>query len=113
MAFRIEPTNRPEDQVPFTIVTNDGTEHDVTLPKADCLPPATVRRLNELLASVEETDTLVEVNRASLVAIDPDHEDVWNQLAERQITQVFKHWNEESNADEGASELGESEASSV
>lgn len=107
MAFRIESANRPEDRVDFIIVTNDGAEHNVSFPKTDCLPPATVARLSEVVASIEETDTIVESLRAQLKGLDPEHSDLWDQLVQRQITEIFEHWNKESAADTGASDLGE------
>lgn len=93
MAFRIEPANRPEDQVDFTIVTNDNTEHPITIPKPDCLPPETVARVNEVIASTEPTDPAVEALRAQLIALVPDQKPVWDQLVQRQILEVFDYWN--------------------
>lgn len=109
MAFRIEPANRPEDRVDFTIVTNDGIEHEVSFPKVDCLPPATVARLSEVIASIEDTDNIVDSLRAQLKGLAPEHSDLWDQLVQRQITDIFDHWNKESagDADTGASDLGE------
>ncbi|MEY8565208.1 hypothetical protein AALF15_01375 [Corynebacteriaceae bacterium 7-707] len=106
MAFRIEPTNRPEDFVDFEIVTNDGSTHEVSIPKNDCLPPETVDRLAETLASIEDTDMAAQVNRAQLKVIAPGNDDVFDQLTERQLNDILKHYRAESDGD-----LGESEAS--
>lgn len=107
MAFRIEPANRPEDRVDFIIVTNDNIEHEVSIPKSDCLPPETVARLSEVVASIEETDNIVDSLRAQLKGLDPEHTDLWDQLVQRQIVDIFDHWNKESSSDYGASDLGE------
>lgn len=101
MAFRIEPTNRPEDYVDFTVVTNDGSEHEIRLQKNDCLDHGKVEELQELFRSVEETDLMSEVNRKQLAIIAPDHEDVWSQITERQITQILTHYREASEGDLG------------
>lgn len=104
MAFRIEPTNRPEDYVDFEIVTNDGATHNITMLKNDCLEPEKVGKLDEFLKSIEDADLMPEINRAQLKIIAPGHDEVFDQLTERQITQILKHYRAESRGDEGESE---------
>lgn len=101
MAFRIDATNGPENRVDFEIHTNDGATHNITLLKNDCLPPDTVGKLNEFFKSIEDTDLMPEVNRGQLKIICPGHDDVFDQLTERQITNLLNHYREESKGDEG------------
>lgn len=105
MAFRIEPSNRSEDRVDFIIVTNDNVEHNITLQKPDTVSPETVARLNECIASFEDTDTAVDRLRAQLVAMSPENKHVWDQLVQRQLVEIFNYWNS-SIADEDTT-LGE------
>jgi isocitrate/isopropylmalate dehydrogenase len=109
MAFRIEPTNRPEDNVDFEVVTNDGETHNVSLPKNDCLPNETVAEIREMLNSVEETDLKVEVEKTELKIIaGHKHDEMFDKLTQRQINQMREHYRQESEGDLGESSASES-----
>jgi hypothetical protein len=103
MAFRIEPTNRPEDFIDFEVVTNDGTTHDVKLPKNDCLSPETVAKLRTELNKVKDDDPVLKIYVIQLSIAAPEHKDLWKQLAARQLEQIMKHWGEASENDLGES----------
>lgn len=106
MAFRIEPTNRPEDYVDFEVATNDGTVHDISLPKNDCLAPETVAKIRTELNKVKDDDPVIKIYVTQLTIVDPEHKALWSKLAARQLEQIMKHWAEASETD-----LGESEGS--
>lgn len=106
MAFRIERVDRPEDFVHFEIVGSDDKLVEFKMQKNDCLPPQTVKKLNDFIAAQPDTASLVEINRESLKIICPEQKKLFDSLAARQMEQIFSHWNEQSEMD-----MGESEAS--
>lgn len=101
MAFRIERTDQPDNYVDFEIVTNDGNTHNVRILKNDCLPPETVAKLREMLASIEEEDFVDDVTRAEFKILAPGHDDMFDQLTTRQIVQIRDHYRAESEGDQG------------
>lgn len=108
MAFRIESVNKPEFYVDFELELNDGKIAEFSIPKADCLTPATLKKLNEFIAAQDNTASVVEVNRETLKILVPAERKAFDSLTQHQMEAIFKHWNAESGV-----ALGESEASTT
>ena len=106
MAFRIESVDRPENYVDFEVEQADGKLVEFSIPKPDCLPPSMVKKLNDFIASQDQSVSVVDVNRETLKIMVPAHKKLFDQLAQRQMQAIFDHWNAEAEAS-----LGESEAS--
>lgn len=103
MAFRIESVDKPEFYVDFEIEQADGKVVEFSIPKADCLPPSTVKKLNDFIAAQDNTASVVEINRETLKILAPSKKKLFDDLAQRQMEAIFKHWNAESEATVGES----------
>ncbi|WP_291474204.1 hypothetical protein [Corynebacterium sp.] len=108
MAFRIESVNKPEFYVDFELEQNDGKIVEFSIPKSDCLPPSTLKKLNEFIAAQDSAASVVEVNRETLKILVPAEKKTFDNLTQHQMEAIFKHWNAESGVT-----LGESEASTT
>lgn len=112
MAFRIEHYDKPENYVDFEVVNANEKVETFTIPKMDCLPPATLKKINNFVEGLPEGfSDAVHVDRETLKIIAPNHKRLFDGLVARQVNQIMTHWQDESGVKMGESSPS-SEASS-